>query len=123
MADAPIDRQGLPAGYPYRDDYEVTPRTLRDDRDRYLIIDVREADELRVASIPGVVHIPLGQLMERLDDIEPEPGQTVATLCHHGRRSLRASLALREVGFPDALSIAGGIDLWSRDIDTTVPRY
>ena len=62
-------------------------------------------------------------LATRLDDIEPAPGQRVATLCHHGRRSLRASLALREVGFPDALSIAGGIDLWSRDIDSAVPRY
>ena len=123
MPDRPLDNRGLPAGYTFHDDYELTPRDIAADRTRYYIIDVREADELRIAAIDGTAHLPLGMLETRIDDIEPDDGQSIVTLCHHGVRSMRAALALRQLGFPKAMSIAGGIDLWSRDIDSSVPRY
>jgi rhodanese-related sulfurtransferase len=44
-------------------------------------------------------------------------------MCHHGRRSLRAASILRNAGFTDVVSMAGGIDLWSIDIDPAVARY
>jgi rhodanese-related sulfurtransferase len=47
----------------------------------------------------------------------------VLVICHSGRRSLRVASTLRALGFPNAYSVAGGIDLWSVDIDPTIPRY
>jgi rhodanese-related sulfurtransferase len=43
--------------------------------------------------------------------------------CHHGGRSLRVAHWLREQGFANAQSMAGGIDRWSQEIDPSVPRY
>ena len=43
--------------------------------------------------------------------------------CHHGIRSLDAVAYLRERGFEQAQSVAGGIDAWSTRVDRTVPRY
>lgn len=91
-----------------------------------LIVDVRTGPEWDLVHIPGSVHVPLDELEARHDEIEPRPGQEVLVLCHHGRRSLVAALALRNVGREElrtAKSIFGGIELWSREADPAVPRY
>ena len=44
-------------------------------------------------------------------------------MCHHGQRSLQVAAFLKQQGFTDVKSLAGGIDRWSREIDPTVPRY
>jgi rhodanese-related sulfurtransferase len=48
---------------------------------------------------------------------------TLYVLCHHGVRSLRVTHWLRERGFSAVSSMQGGIDAWSTDVDTSVPRY
>ena len=50
-------------------------------------------------------------------------GAVIVCYCHHGVRSLTAATILRQAGFERAVSLAGGIDLWSRRIDPAVPRY
>ncbi|MFG0285651.1 MAG: rhodanese-like domain-containing protein [Phycisphaerales bacterium JB039] len=89
------------------------------------LVDVREASELEQASIDGAVHIPLGQIESRLDEVQElaPDGQPILVLCHHGVRSLRATLALHALGTPQARSVAGGIDRWSIEVDGSVPRY
>src|SRR5690606_3595679 len=89
------------------------------------IVDVRDASELERASIEGACHVPLRELEERLDEVQElaERGQPVLVLCHHGQRSLRATLALHAHGVAEARSIAGGIDRWSVEVDPGVPRY
>lgn len=127
MSAAPLDDRGLPAGYAFKPDYEVTPREAKARRERdpshYVIVDVRLPSELDAAAIPGVIHIPLHELEERADEIPKDPGVEVAVLCHHGVRSLKAALALRALGWPGAKSIAGGIEAWSLGADPSVPRY
>ena len=54
---------------------------------------------------------------------ELDEEQSIAVLCHHGARSLSVANWLRQQGFTRAQSVAGGIDLWSRVIDASVPRY
>jgi len=88
--------------------------------DEVLIVDVREDFEYAICKLPGSVLVPLGTLSERLESLQKEV--PILTLCHHGIRSLRAAKMLRDKGF-EATSIAGGIDAWSRQIDSTVPRY
>ena len=89
------------------------------------LLDVREASELERARIDGAVHIPLGQIEARLDEVEEmvTDGHPLLVLCHHGVRSLRATLALHALGAPQARSVAGGIDRWSIEVDALIPRY
>lgn len=84
------------------------------------ILDVREPWEYELARIPGALLIPLGELVERVGELDP--ARPVAVYCHHGMRSLQALRFLRSVGFRDIAHLSGGIDAYSR-LDAMVPRY
>ena len=108
-----------------RDGWEITPRdaaAMLASGDAPLV-DIRRADELERASIEGAEWIPMGDLLDRIDELDLEPGAPVNVLCHHGVRSLRMTLALQEIGFSGARSVAGGIEAWSETVDPSVPRY
>ncbi|MFT4192485.1 MAG: rhodanese-like domain-containing protein [Comamonas sp.] len=94
------------------------------------VLDVREADELRVAAIApatieaaggAFVHIPMSELAARAGELDPS--QPLACLCHHGGRSQRVAAYLAQQGFETVANIDGGIDAWSREIDPAIPRY
>lgn len=125
MSGAGLDARGLPVGYPYREDLEVTPRMVREmmaDRAVYLV-DCRTRAEAATARIEGAVLIPLDELAGAAERIESESGDLpVVVHCHMGGRSMKAALYLRSRGI-EAKSMAGGIDVWSVDIDSRVPRY
>ena len=87
------------------------------------LLDVRNPWEHDLVRLPDQALIPLPELPERLDEIRPENGALVVAYCHHGVRSLSAAAILRQAGVRDAVSLAGGIDLWSRAIDPSLPRY
>lgn len=126
MPPTPLDPQGLPPGYVFREDWEVTPRQVKallDAGEDFLLIDCRTPQEHAAARIDGADLVPLNEVPARLPDLEAHADRKVVALCHHGSRSLRLTAFLREQGFEDVKSMAGGIDLWSQDIDPTVPRY
>lgn len=120
-----LDSAGLPAGYTFRPDIEITPRQVRDMLAEpgagLQLIDCRTPEEFRIAAIEGALLIPLSDLASRTGELDPD--RPIAVHCHHGGRSLKAALFLRQQGFDDARSVAGGIDLWAIDIDPRVPRY
>jgi rhodanese-related sulfurtransferase len=87
------------------------------------LLDVREPWEHQLAALPGSVLVPLGELAARAPELDHPAGALVVTYCHHGVRSLSAAALLAGAGIPDVVSLAGGIDAWSREIDPTVPRY
>jgi len=89
----------------------------------FLLLDVREADELETARIEGATWIPLGDLERRSGEIAEWKGGRVVALCHSGVRSLAACRILHAQGFAHPESMAGGIDAWSLTVDPTVPRY
>jgi len=91
--------------------------------ERIWLLDVRQDWEHQLARLPDQALIPLHELSSRLDEVQPQPGAQVVCYCHHGVRSLSAAAILRQAGFPEAVSLAGGIDLWSRIVDPSVPRY
>lgn len=91
--------------------------------ERVYLLDVREEWEHQAAKLPGDLLIPLHELPARLDEVRPEPGQLVVAYCHHGVRSLSAAALLRNAGFAEARSLAGGIERWSEVVDASVPRY
>lgn len=127
----PLDERGLPRGYAFRAEYELTPRQVRDllasPKSAVVLVDCRRPEEHQLTRIAGAVLVPLAEIERRTDDIKDlaeDAGQDaiVAVHCHHGVRSLKATLALRAKGI-NAWSVAGGIDLWSIDIDPSVRRY
>lgn len=89
----------------------------------FLLLDCREPIEYEVARIDGAVLVPMGEIQTRVNEIESERDRRVVVYCHHGRRSLMVANWLRSNGFSGAQSMAGGIDAWSDQIDTTVPKY
>lgn len=87
------------------------------------LIDVREPWEHQTAALPGSRLIPLAELPTCAATLAPPEGTLVVTYCHHGMRSLSGASVLARAGIPGVVSLAGGIDAWSREIDPSVPRY
>jgi molybdopterin/thiamine biosynthesis adenylyltransferase/rhodanese-related sulfurtransferase len=85
------------------------------------LIDVREPFEYDIARLPASRLIPLGELPARRHEVTRNPD--VVVYCHSGMRSARAVALLRKEGFTNAYNLTGGIDAWSREIDSSVPRY
>jgi rhodanese-related sulfurtransferase len=90
--------------------------------DAPILLDVREPWEFHAASLPDSLLMPMGDVPSRAH-AELDPDAHIVVLCHHGQRSLSVAMWLRAQGFDRAQSLAGGIDLWSRTIDPTIPRY
>jgi rhodanese-related sulfurtransferase len=84
------------------------------------LLDVRRDDERELCSLGGI-HIPLHDLEKRYNEL-PHDKLPLIVYCHHGVRSLYATQFLKFHGY-DALSLRGGIDAWSEEIDPNVPRY
>ena len=89
--------------------------------DDLLLIDVREPEEVAIASIKGALVRPMSQA-ERWIDTLPREGELVI-FCHHGIRSMHVAMALVERGHNNVTNMAGGIDQWSTEVDRGVPRY
>jgi adenylyltransferase/sulfurtransferase len=89
----------------------------------FLLLDVREPDEAERACIDGSTLVPVGELAERLAELEPWRDRPIVVYCHHGSRSERAARLLLEAGFRRVESLDGGIEGWSLTVDPDVPRY
>lgn len=87
------------------------------------LLDVREVEEHEFAALPGSKLIPVGELGQRAQEIAEWKQEPVVVYCHHGIRSLHAIQQLQFLGFSHLLNLTGGIDAWSREVDSTVPRY
>jgi len=108
FAQRPLDERGLPEGYPLQEGWEVTPRQVK------ALID---AGRIGVAAIGGATAVPMQDIRSALPDLEAYADGPVIVSCHHGGRSLQVTAFLRQQGFDDVTSMAGGIDVWARDIE------
>ncbi|MFL6253846.1 MAG: molybdopterin-synthase adenylyltransferase MoeB [Pyrinomonadaceae bacterium] len=104
---------------------EITAAELKERIDRgddLQLIDVREPNEYDIARIPGTKLIPLGQVTERIGEIDE--GRETVVHCKGGVRSAKAIEALTRSGFKGKLiNLKGGITAWSNDVDPSVPKY
>lgn len=91
------------------------------------LVDVREDQELTLASLPHpVLHLPLSRSAEWAERISEllDRERPVAVLCHSGMRSWSFSCWLVQAhGYPEVWNAEGGIEAWSREVDPSVPRY
>ena len=90
-------------------------------REKPLLLDVREPWEWQAARIEGSQHIPMRELPARVAELER--GREVVAICHHGGRSMQVAAFLERQGYGHVANIAGGIDAWSLQKDPGVPRY
>jgi rhodanese-related sulfurtransferase len=103
---------------------EIEPQALAEMMNGHerkpFLIDCREPWEFEIARIEGATLIPLQQVPQSLERIPKDV--PVVVYCHHGMRSLNVTGWLRQRGI-EAQSLRGGIDCWSVEIDSAVPRY
>ena len=104
---------------------EITATELKerlDKGDDLQIIDVREPHEYEIARLPETKLIPLGQVVNRMAEIDPERETVVH--CKGGVRSAKAIEALKQAGYSGKLiNLKGGIIAWANDVDPSVPKY
>jgi monothiol glutaredoxin len=102
---------------------QLTPRevkSLLDEQAKFVFLDVRTPEERATASISGTRLLDQATAAE----IEQLPKDTMLVFhCHHGGRSQAAAEHFRGRGFTAVHNMAGGIDAWSREVDSSVPRY
>ena len=89
------------------------------------LIDVRERNEVNLAYIPGFDIYPLSEFAEWSDKIltELQPDTETVVICHHGMRSAQLCQWLSMRGFSEVKNVMGGIDAYSRLVDSSIRRY
>ena len=101
---------------------EITATELKqrlDKGDDIQIVDVREDNEVAIGRIPDSKHIRLAEVLNRMDEIDPNRETVVH--CKMGGRSARAIEALQRSGFKGKLiNLKGGIVGWSKEVDQSV---
>ena len=109
------------------DALEITPQDARSQlagERGVMLIDVREPVEFAIARIEGSLLIPMQSVPSELPHLEAlADDKDLLVVCHHGVRSLQVVNWLRHQGLVNCVSVSGGIDRWSREIDGNVPRY
>jgi len=104
---------------------EITARELKQMIDRgndFQLLDIREPYEICIAQLPNCLRIPMNEMMEHLDDLDPS--RDVVVFCRSGGRSARVIQHLKSHGYTGRLiNLKGGILAWSDDVDPSVPKY
>jgi rhodanese-related sulfurtransferase len=103
---------------------EIEPLEFKrraDAGDKLQLIDVREPWEVAIAALPQALKIPLNELPQRLQELDPKLETVV--MCKSGGRSRRAAAFMVSRGFERVANLTGGIDGWTRDIDPTLQTY
>jgi len=94
-------------------DFDVASVTVNDLPDplpsELIVLDVREQHEWDSGHLDGAIHIPLGSLPGRTDELDPQA--RILVMCHLGGRSARATAWLSGQGF-QAVNLEGGIEAW-----------
>ena len=86
-----------------------------------LLLDVRSDAEWAICRLEGAQLVPLPELEWRLKEIDSS--REIVVYCHVGIRSARAVELLLAHGYERVHNLTGGIDAWSREVDSKVPRY
>jgi len=117
-----VDYDSLCAAPPQDGVARLTPSDLAARLDRQVqLVDVREPWEWAICRLDGAVLIPLGDLPQEVQRLDP--ALETILYCHQGVRSLVAARILADHGFRRLAHLEGGIDRWSVERDATMTRY
>jgi sulfur-carrier protein adenylyltransferase/sulfurtransferase len=126
--DPSLDELGLPPGYPFKLDWEVTPRQVKQKMDQgngsLVLIDCRESNEYDITHIVERDKLfPKAAWASAPEKLRGHENDEVVIHCRSGARSLQVAQILRQSGFKNAKSMAGGILLWNKDVNRGGPQY
>jgi sulfur-carrier protein adenylyltransferase/sulfurtransferase len=96
-------------------------KKMRDAKEDFLLVDVRNPDEFEICTIEGSLKLPLPELPQRFKELPKD--KLIVLHCKMGGRSARALNFLRQQGYPKLKNVAGGINAWAERIDPNVPQY
>jgi adenylyltransferase/sulfurtransferase len=96
-------------------------KQMRDRKEDFVLVDVRNPDEFQISTIEGSVKLPLPDLPQRFKELPKD--KLIVLHCKMGGRSARALKFLRSQGYPKLKNVAGGINAWAERIDPNVPQY
>jgi rhodanese-related sulfurtransferase len=101
----------MPPAIPTIDVIEAD-RRLREDPDRPILLDVREAGEFAAVRADGAVLVPTSTFLARVGELPLD--RPLLVICHTGGRSANVAGYLMRTGRTDVVNIAGGMDAWER---------
>jgi rhodanese-related sulfurtransferase len=96
-------------------------RRWREVGKRFVLLDVREPDEVAIVRVADSTWIPMREIPQRIGELDPLV--PVAVICHHGGRSERVAAFLAARGFAEAVNVDGGIDAYAQRIEPSLARY
>ncbi len=96
---------------------------LRAAGDAPFLLDVRNPEEVAIATMGANQLIPLGELPARIEELAAYRNLPIVVHCRTGRRSTEATKVLVGAGFTQVINLTGGILAWSKEIDPSVPTY
>ena len=103
---------------------EITPQELKARLDKPgapMLLDVRQDWETKLCRLPNAVHIPIEEIENRTEELDPET--EIVVYCHAGVRSAAVAEYLRQLGFKSVRNLAGGLDLWAQTVEPGMRRY
>ncbi len=96
-------------------------KRMQTEQESFTLIDVREIDEWNYCHIEKSEFMPLSEINAWVDTLDPDTHYVF--MCHHGVRSMQAAMIAHSRGVERVANLAGGIDAWSRRIDSSIPCY
>ncbi len=103
---------------------EKNPKEVKDiidDDDTVVILDVREKWEYEICHLDNSIHIPMGQLLNRIEELDKTLKHVV--VCHHGIRSRMVAKHLVSIGFEKVINLSSGVEGWASEVDSTMSKY
>ena len=95
-------------------------KSMKENNEKFILLDVREKNEIDFANISHHVHISIGEIPNRYNEIDKN--EKIIVMCHSGVRSANVCQYLEPLGY-NVYNLIGGIDAWSKLIDPSVPIY
>ena len=92
-----------------------------DNVDNLALIDVRETWEFNICNIEGSKLIPMRQIPEAVNQLDPK--DQIIVICHTGVRSLRVCMFLEQSGFENVANLTGGVHAWATQVDHSMATY
>jgi adenylyltransferase/sulfurtransferase len=94
-----------------------------DNKDKFLLVDVREPSEFEIVKIPGAILIPKQGFLDGSALAGLPQDKPIILHCKSGVRSAECLAILKSAGFADATHVSGGVVAWAKQIDTSLPVY
>lgn len=86
-----------------------------------VLLDVREADELEISALPNIIHIPMGEVEDRIGELDSNSDTVV--ICRSGGRSRKVAEFLNGQGFRSVRNLATGMNGWAETVDPNIATY